>query len=69
MQRHDRKTIALLFTTLEAGGVKLPESFQSDTGWNLALELWSGAAGAEPFDYRWSVVKDIVGDILRGKRK
>jgi hypothetical protein len=45
MKRHDRKTIALLFTTLEAGGVKLPESFQSDTGWNLALELWSGVLG------------------------
>lgn len=25
MKRHDRKTIALLFTTLEAGGVKLPK--------------------------------------------
>lgn len=45
MQRHDRKTIALLFTTLEAGGVKLPESFHSDAGWNLALELWSGVLG------------------------
>ena len=31
-----------------------------------ALELWSGAAGAERLNYRWPVAQTIVADILNG---
>jgi hypothetical protein len=30
------------------------------------LEMWSGAAGLAPLDYRWSVARRIVNDILHG---
>jgi hypothetical protein len=30
------------------------------------LEMWSGAAGLAPLDYRWSVSRRIVNDILLG---
>lgn len=30
------------------------------------LELWSGAAGIAPLDYRWFVARRITNDILRG---
>ncbi|MBN1810843.1 MAG: hypothetical protein JXA14_03310 [Anaerolineae bacterium] len=30
------------------------------------LEMWSGAAGLAPLDYRWNVARRIVNDILRG---
>lgn len=31
-----------------------------------ALELWSGAAGTEPLNYRWQVSQIIILDILKG---
>ena len=31
-----------------------------------ALERWSGAAGAQPLNYRWHRVRAIVADILKG---
>ena len=30
------------------------------------LEMWSGAAGLALLDYRWSVARRIVNDILHG---
>lgn len=30
------------------------------------LEMWSGAAGLAPLDYRWSVARRIINDILHG---
>jgi hypothetical protein len=30
------------------------------------LEMWSGAAGLAPLDYRWSVARRLVNDILHG---
>jgi hypothetical protein len=30
------------------------------------LEMWSGAAGLAPLDYRWTVARQIANDILRG---
>lgn len=38
----DRRTIAIVFATLEAGGVRQPPSFGSEVGWNFALDLWAG---------------------------
>lgn len=42
MKRHSRQTVKLLFVTLEAGGVRLPDSFKGDRGWDLAVDLWAG---------------------------
>jgi len=32
------------------------------------LQMYSGAAGAEPIDYRWGVTQDVANDILQGLR-
>jgi hypothetical protein len=30
------------------------------------LDLWKGAAGAEPLNYRWGITKKVVDDIVAG---
>ena len=46
----NRKTIAVVFATLEAGGVRKPASYSSDMGWSFALDLWSGLLSDVPAD-------------------
>ncbi|MFW5856203.1 MAG: DUF6361 family protein [Bacillota bacterium] len=38
--------------------------------WNArAREMWGGASGTTPLDYRWSTVEIIISDILEGLEK